>query len=294
MKFLKYLLLIFVGIPLLIAVGAVVNYNLRINRYINQGSSSATEITAPAPERTQVYVLGTVHFETDRIRRDDVYEQLESLAPSLILFEGDAQSVAAMAHRTDYVSQLKKSFKDHNEVESLVALKYLDRHPESEIGAYEWEERDAFHAEHAYLSKSSKLLSAILNLEGDPEISEQDKQTLASFSVANSNYSALSRSDLRTLNSRESDSTIAHRQAFVYEYLPELAAEHPDFQDDLSFIKVHESYWRTRNDAMVQNIMQHIQAHPNERIVVITGYTHRYYLIQALRQRQDQASFEVL
>jgi hypothetical protein len=45
--------------------------------------------------------------------------------------------------------------------------------------------------------------------------------------------------------------------------------------------------------AMVNNIVNQIKNNPNKRIVVLTGYTHRYYLIDELKKLEEEYDFSV-
>ena len=52
-------------------------------------------------------------------------------------------------------------------------------------------------------------------------------------------------------------------------------------------------YWDIRNKAMTANILKQIKRHPNKRIVVLTGNTHRYYLIDELKKYEKEFNFSV-
>ena len=52
-------------------------------------------------------------------------------------------------------------------------------------------------------------------------------------------------------------------------------------------------YWDVRNKAMTANILNQIKLNPNKRIVVFTGYSHRYYLIDELKKYEKEFNFSV-
>ena len=44
---------------------------------------------------------------------------------------------------------------------------------------------------------------------------------------------------------------------------------------------------------MTANILNEIKLNPNKRIVVLTGYSHRYYLIDELKKYEEELDFSV-
>lgn len=293
-KILKYFLIAYLSITVIICLGAIIKYNLELNAYINQDEPNVQTQKHSIKNGTEVYVVGSMHFETNNIKRDDFYTYISKVAPSIILFENNAQTVNRMVKRTDFLNQLMSSFNKENKVESFVALRYLKDHPEAKVLGYEWEERDRFHFKHNYRKNMGKLIGMAHRLIREKELSSQESKIMSDYDEVKKKYINLRNSKtLYDFNNQIADSIINIRQAYIYHRIPEILKS-KELTDDLKeFLPVHMSYWDTRNMAMVKNIVKHIKNNPNKRIVVLTGYSHRYYLIDELKKLEEELNFTV-
>lgn len=294
-KYLKYVLIAWILFTLTICIGGVIKYNLDLNEYINQEESS-TQIQKIETKNngTEVYVVGSMHFETDNIKRNDIYNYIDSISPSIILYESDTNTVNRMVKRTDFFNQLMSSFSNGNRVENFVALRYLKHHPESKVLGYEWEERDRFHFKHNYRKNMGKLLGTAIKLNKEKVLSNEESEIMVEFFKASKKYSNLGNSKtVYDFNNPISDSIIRIRQEFAYHKIPQILKT-KNLSDELrEFLPVHMSYWDIRNLAMVNNIVNQIKNNPNKRIVVLTGFSHRYYLTDELKKLQEEYDFLV-
>ena len=295
MKYLKYILVIWLLVTLFICVGGIIKYNIDLKTYIDQKEPKASMHHVDTVRHgTEVYLLGAVHFETNKIKRDDLYHYIDSISPSVILYESDAKTVQRMLNRTDFFRQLMSTFKKGNKVESFVSLKYLEYHPECEILSYEWEERDSYHRKYDVLSKSSEMLNAVIKLHREQVLTSDQSATLEEFLALNKKVSAIGRgATLHDINNSTTDSILGGRQMYVYKYIPEIVKQRQELQAYHDFVPRHMEYWDIRNRAMAQNIIKQIKRNPNKRIVVLNGYYHRYYLIDKLKKHEEDLSFSV-
>jgi len=94
-------------------------------------------------------------------------------------------------------------------------------------------------------------------------------------------------------NLRSTDSLVKQRQYYKYTKLNEIVKGHKDLSEFLDFAQINEDYWDIRNKAMAQNIIKRIRSNPNKIIVVLTGYYHRYYLIDELKNYEDELEFSI-
>ena len=69
--------------------------------------------------------------------------------------------------------------------------------------------------------------------------------------------------------------------------------ERKEIEEYKDYLPRHIEYWDLRNKAMTANILNQIILNPNKRIVVLTGYSHRYYLIDELKKYEDELNFSV-
>ena len=294
-KILKYFLIAWISLTIIICVGAIIKYNLDLNTYINQEEPRLqSQKNTSLNTGTEVYVVGSMHFETNNFKRDDLYTYINKVSPSIILYEGDAQTANRMVNRTDLLNQLMSSFKKGNKVERFVALRYLKHHPESEVLGYEWEERNRFHFKHSYRKNMGKLIGTAIKLHKEKALSNEESEIMNEFFTVNKKYSNLGNSKtVYDFNNPIADSIIRVRQEFVYNIIPKILNT-KELSDELKeFVPVHMDYWDTRNMAMVNNIVNQIKNNPNKRIVVLTGYSHRYYLIDELKKLEEEYDFSI-
>ncbi|MDU8886814.1 hypothetical protein RXV94_11635 [Yeosuana sp. MJ-SS3] len=293
-KILKNFVIAWISLTIIICVGAIIKYNLDLNEYINQDEPDVQAQKHSIKNGTEVYVVGSMHFETNNFKRDDLYTYINKVAPSIILYESDKQTANRMVNRTDFFNQLMSSFKKGNKVESFVAIRFLKHHPEAKVFGYEWEDRDRFHFKHNYRKNMGKLIGLAHKLNREKALSNQESKIMSDYHEVRKRYNNLGNSKtLYDFNNPITDSIINIRQTYVYHIIPEILKS-KELSDDLKeFLPFHMNYWDTRNMAMVNNIVNQIKNNPNKRIVVLTGYSHRYYLIGELKKLEEEFNFSV-
>lgn len=293
-KILKYFLIAWISLTIIICVGGIIKYNVDLNAYINQDEPDMQAQKQSIKNGTEVYVVGSMHFETNNIKRDDFYTYISKVSPSIILYESDTQTVRRMVNRTDFWRQLTGFFNKKNPVEKFVALKYLKHHPKVKVLGYEWEERDRFHFKHNYRKNMGNLIGMAHKLNREKVLSNQDSIIMRDYNEIGKKVRNLENSKtVYDINNPIADSIIRVRQEYAYHKIPQILKT-KELSDELSeFLPVHMSYWDTRNMAMVKNIVDQIKKNPNERIVVLTGFYHRYYLIDELKKLEEEYDFSV-
>ncbi|NMM47636.1 hypothetical protein [Marinigracilibium pacificum] len=294
-KVLKYLLITWISLTLILFVVAIIKYNVDLNGYINQEETGIqAQKNKAAPEQTEVYVVGSMHFETNNFKRDDLYNYINTVSPSIILYESDKQTVNRMVKRIDFLNQFMSAFQNGERVENVVALKYLKNHPKAKVIGYEWEERDRFHFKHNYQKNMGELIGMAHQLIRENALSSEESEMISDYNEVKKKYLNLGNSKtLYDFNNPIADSIINKRQTYVYNIIPEILKS-KELSDDLKeFLPVHMNYWDIRNKAMVNNIVNQIKNNPNKRIVVLTGYSHRYYLIDELKKLEEELNFSV-
>ena len=293
-KILKYFLIAYVSITVIICLGAIIKYNLELNAYINQDEPDVQAQKHSIKNGTEVYIVGTMHFETNNIKRDDFYTYISKVSPSIILYENNAQTVNRLVKRTDFLNQMMSSFNKGKKVESFVTHRYLKHHPECKVLSYDWEERDQFHFKHNYRKNMGKLIGMALELNREKALSSQESNIMRDYNEISQKLNNLGNSKtVYDFNNPIADSILRVRQEYAYNKIPTFLKS-KELPDDLKkFLPVHMSYWDIRNMEMVKNIINQIKKNPNERIVVLTGYYHRYYLIDELKKLEEELNFSV-
>lgn len=293
LKFLKYILFTWLALTLLIGIVVVIKYNLDLNSYIDQEEISVEiDRKESLGKETEVYVVGTLHFENNSVKRDDFFRYISSISPNIILYE--TANINRVLNRTNFFNQLNIVLKGKNKIESFIVHRYLKYHPETKVFGYEWKDRDEFHFKHSYASTSSEMIGSLIQLYNQNQLNEAEVKILKEYLTLNNSLNKISSSgSVDEINSLETDSIAFHRQNYMYNFLPTIIKEKNELEKYHSFADVHMGYWDKRNQEMVSNIIEHIKLHPNKRLLILTGFFHRYYLIDELKKQEKKLNFKL-
>jgi hypothetical protein len=295
MKKMKKIILTILLLPITVIIVGVSKYNIELNNFI----AEETRTIKKNPQKktnTKVHIVGTVHHETEKIKRDDLYNYIDSISPTVILYEGNTKSVKRFLKKRDYYSQLVNAFKKEKKMEKPVVLKYIEKNTECQVLPYEWEIRDKFHFKHKLRKNSHELINAVIRMSRKNLLTAEQTTIIDEFLVLNTalmkmeNHKTVT---IQDINDLATDSLLKKRQEYMYTHIPQIAKDRKEFAEFKDFIPIHMSYWDTRNNAMVQNILKQIKLNPNKTIVVLNGFYHRYFLLEGLKKYQVEYNFTV-
>ncbi len=295
MKKIKYIILALLVIICVLIFGGILKYNTDLNQFkqdINE--LPKTKIRSSSSNGSEVHIIGTMHFETDNFKKLDLYKKIDRISPSIILFESDSSTVKRILNDSDYFFQIMRGYQSKKDVEKPVALTYIENNPNCIVLPYEWELRDQFHHKHNLRSKSSEMFNAVVALENEKLLTEDQSIILNKFIAL---IRALNKIDqdgtLAAINRLATDSLVKQRQYYKYSKLTEIVSERKELSEYLDFAQINSDYWDLRNKAMAQNILKQIQLNPNKVIVVLNGFYHRYYLIDELKKYENEYNFVI-
>jgi len=296
MKITKRILVVVLLLITMIVIGGIAKYNIELNRYIaKENTTRPKRPSISLPERTEVHIVGTVHFETDSIKRPDLYSYVDSIGPDVILYEGDASTVHRIAKKRDYFFQLVAAFGNQSEMEKAIVHKYMARNAHCILLPYEWKLRYKYHRKHRLSKMSKKLINAVIRMYRHGQLTDDQSNTIKKFLELNKVLVAIdNNATIDEINSPVTDSILERRQEYIYEHIPEIALDRKELSEYLDFVPIHMYYWDTRNKAMAQNILKQIKLNPNKVIVVLNGFYHRYYLIRELKKYERALNFSVM
>jgi hypothetical protein len=139
---------------------------------------------------------------------------------------------------------------------------------------------------------SKNIINSVLKLYNNKLLNEVETAVIDSFLVVNKLLVAIdNNATISQINSSKTDSILKERQNYIYNKIPKIAKNKKELKKYFDIIPFHESYWDTRNKAMVQNILKQIKQNLNKKIVVLNGFYHRYYLIEELKKYEEEFEF---
>lgn len=177
------------------------------------------------------------------------------------------------------------------ENEGQAIRKYRRWHPATAWQPFEWNRRNAYHRQHGLLTKPDEVFRQLNHLRATQRLAPWQLRILNAYDSLSARLNALALLPLDSLNTPAADSLAARRQYAQYHLLAKVVAAHPALAEFQDFYRINEAYWDIRNRAMARNIAAWLARYPGRRLVVLTGFNHRYYLLRELRPRQQALGF---
>lgn len=245
-------------------------------------------------QKPELIVIGTVHFPTKNINKDTIYTILENLKPDIILMESDMTNF-----NSDFTF---KNTYDENEWNAIV--KYRNNFPTVLCRPIEFEGRNEYRKQNG-IQNPDLVLNEINVLDSLNILSEKHKKIWLRFIELSNDLNELDNKSLKEINSISTENVVKERQFYQYQKLKEIADENEKFtklktqtvnKDSISFRELYDRYCyfeELRNRTMIENILKWKNKYPNKKIVVLTGFYHKYFLVNELKWKQKENNFEL-
>lgn len=246
-------------------------------------------------KRTELVLLGTVHQPVQNFTPDSLYNILVKIKPDLILFEVDSSFFTS---EFDF----KKTW-DSNE--NIATVKYMNNFDNVDVRPYEFTGRNEYRIKIGSRPTDSKALGLLDSLYRNNQLDSLNKRTYQNFLEANDSLNSFAYLGARAFNSSKTDEAAEIRQKYQYKELLSIMSEYPIFsntyhiKNDGDSISYYEGYkkasefWDLRNHTMAKNILHFIREYDYERIVVLNGYFHRYYLNSLIEPKEKELNFTI-
>jgi len=290
----KNIIIALLLIPSTLIIGGLIKYNIELNTFKKEIIERPKSKISSKVNRTKVHIVGTIHFETDKIKRLDFYNLIDNISPSIVLYESDSATLKKILKKRDFFFRVMRAFQNKKEIEKPVTLTYIENNPNCIVLPYEWELRDKYHRKHKLRKRSKKMINAVIGLYKENLLTNDQSAIIDRFLDVNKVLMKIEKNAIiADINSLTTDSIVKLRQGYIYKEFPEIAKDRKELSEYLDFVPIHMSYWDIRNKAMVQNILKQIKLNPNKVIVVLNGFYHRYYLIDELKKYEDKYGFSI-
>lgn len=235
-----------------------------------------------AKAQTPLCITGAIHNPTRKINSDSILKVISNFNPTIILYEADT------------ILDLRNNLKgiDGGTTNEFIAInKYLKIKPATTILPFDWTGKQKFREQNNYWPRIDSMNKAINNLldSGKPsQLSMTIIESLTDFSELNNLFL---KEDLFTLNQPYLRRIIELKTKWEYQKLIEMADAEDSLKNIKSNIQLGFSYWELRNKNMAANILSIIKNNPNNRILVLVGNNHKYFLYNELANKQKEYLF---
>ena len=226
----------------------------------------------------EVIVIGTLHKPSAKFTNDDLLRVLKQVDPSVILYELDSTFIDSRGQLRPYGTVEADAVNRFRMISPVQVLPY-DIEGRNQI----YEAFHYFEIQREFESTANQLYRQDLLV---PEAKSLYKQVIADRWVRD----ALGQGKLELFNSANCDAALQRKHdqwdagaKRIVELTPELAR----FREYVAF---ESEFWELRNRTMVRNILRHARQFPGERIVVLCGFEHRYFLVRELKAAQSKGT----
>ncbi|TMM57294.1 hypothetical protein FEE95_12470 [Maribacter algarum] len=242
---------------------------------------------------SEVTVIGTVHFPTEYVNADSIYKALQRVKPDIIAMEADSS-----VFNTDF--SFKKTY-DENEYNAV--LKYLESNPETMIRPIGFEGRNDYRKKIGIYSEAGFVYEAMYDLLDDEKLSNPHSDMLLHYENLWAVTEVFKKETLTNINHSFVDRLIDSVNAYQYVKTRDIVKTRPEFEikimgadgDSVSLKSYFEKWIRfegtQRNEALANNLIHLVELYPQKRIVALTGFKHRSYIINSLKRVQKELGF---
>ena len=243
--------------------------------------------------QTEVWIVGSVHFPTKTLNADTILELFKKINPDLILLESDHSNF-----NEDFT--FKRSY-DENEWNASVAYKKIN--PKVKFRPFEIEGRNSIRVDLG-IEGHNPIFNQIYDLYDQNKLTKSQHEIWARFVVLADSLDLVGKKSLGIINSAETNNLVQERQFYQYYKVLEIVNTHPYFETmeikktnrshtGRSFFQTYRDFELKRNHQMLQNILKQIKNVDADRVVVITGFYHKFYLENELRYYQESYKFKL-
>ncbi len=233
--------------------------------------------------KTEIYVIGNIHDSVPNYHPKILFDILNKIKPDVILHEVDSQGMKE--YETD------KSIKGN---EITASNLYLKKYPGTLRLPFDFENRNQYRKEKGMVPADNLSVKLIDSLYKAKQLSQAETKLYEGF--LNSTRELMKTAELSPehFNNKTTDKISERRQNAQYTDLIKITDSRKEFAqrfatkpngEKISYregFKLMSGFWDLRNQTMAQNIYNTAVKNPHKKIVVLTGFLHRYYLLKEL------------
>lgn len=233
--------------------------------------------------QTEIVVISTVHNDTNYFKTETLVDILKKVNPDLILLEFDSSffdSSFALLEKYQTIS-----------LESRAAATVMRQSSKIKVRPYDIEGRNKFYAEHNYFKSEAEFYGELSRLNDNNELSSEAKllfEALISLSAIRDSCGA---ERPEVINSLACDTALEKKQDYSFKGIKRIIELTPALKKFDAFASLADDFWIRRNEEMVKNIIRYSKEFQGQRIVVLCGFEHRYYLRKRLKEQAAKEGF---
>jgi hypothetical protein len=182
--------------------------------------------------------------------------------------------------------------KDVKENEFIAVKKYRER-IDVVVRPYDYTGRNDYHKKLRVKKNYKEVLAIIDTLYRSAMLDNEQRNTVEAFYRVGKALDVVAEGAPFEMNNCTVDSLVRLRQYYYYSKIREIVDQREELSPYRNFYNAYARFWDTRNKAMTNHIIRFINDNPGKRIIVLTGFLHRYYLLNELRPLQEKNNFQL-
>lgn len=232
-------------------------------------------------QTTELYIVGTIHEKSKHCTSNDIHSLLTDLKPDVILLEMDDN-----IYKKWTANEIQKQSN-----ESKASLKYKKANSNLQIRPFDMEGS----VKYLYMNKGFERYMNI-ELEMDEQYFKEKMNpantTLYEKYINLREKSFEYKEELSVINSLEMDALIKSTEE-AQNNLGEIINASQSLNKHKEFYEEFVAFGKKRNNKMVSNIIKYTEEFKGKKVVVLVGYTHRYFLVEELKDKEDESSYKL-
>lgn len=244
---------------------------------------------------TEIIVIGTQQKSGPNFNPEILFNILESVKPDFILLELDS---------TKFTSDFR-SKQTSKENEYLAAEKYHVKYPTTQLRPYEFEGLNQYMINKGIQPTGGLTLELLDSLYKTDLLGPGDTKKFKTYKDLLESLSILATKSPENFNNATTDSICEERFFYQYKMIPRTTNTLEEFRirfvakpngekiDYGAGYQLWANFWGLRNATKAKNIMTISEQNKGKKIVVLCGFTHRYYIIKKLKRLTKDKNIEL-
>ena len=244
-------------------------------------------------QKSEVIVIGNVHTPMPSYNADSLYKIMEQIKPDIILHEIDGSYFTS-----DF--RFKEPSKEN---EQNASEKYVAKYPATLLRPFEFEGRNEYRRAKGIKQSENPTMDLLDSLYTSGKLTKKQAEAVAEYKRLTEQLNSFGYKSAKEFNNKRTDSISKLRQHYQHYEIRQVINERKEFTKRFVTTTTNEKvnyaegynrfcdFWDLRNQTMAKNIVAVVQNNRGKKVVVLTGYFHRYYLLELLNKARAQANF---
>jgi len=244
-------------------------------------------------QKSEVIVIGNVHKPMPSYNADSLFKITERIKPDIILHEIDSSYFT-----TDF--KFKEPSKEN---EQNASEKYMAKHPAVMLRPFEFEGRNEYRRAKGIKQSENPTMDLLDSLYSAGSLTKKQAVVVAEYKRLTEQLNSFGYKSAKEFNNKHTDSISKLRQYYQHYKIRQVINERKEFANRFVTTTTNErvsytegynrfcDFWDLRNQTMAKNIVTVVRNNPGKKIIVLTGYFHRYYLLEQLNKAKAKENF---